>query len=253
MSRLLVRNFSISIDGYAAGPHQDLDHPLGIGGTQLHQWIFATRSGRQMIGEEGGSEGLDDDFFSRAGIWCGCHHHGSEHVWPDTWPRGARATGPAGGERNPPFITRCSCSPTNRVLLSKCRGEQLFISLTVGLKPLSEQPSRRPVTRMSLSEVAPPPSGSTSVLRSSMKCTSRLCPSCWVAANESSTISARAPVTTAVSNTFARRPLSTSASHRPVAVSTADYKAEEINAVSESAPMVHDSVLEVPHRPTVRR
>jgi dihydrofolate reductase len=64
MSRLLVRNFSISIDGYAAGPHQDLDHPLGIGGTQLHQWIFATRSGRQMIGEEGGSEGLDDDFFS---------------------------------------------------------------------------------------------------------------------------------------------------------------------------------------------
>ena len=42
MPRLLVRNFSISLDGYAAGPHQDLDHPLGIGGTQLHEWIFAT-------------------------------------------------------------------------------------------------------------------------------------------------------------------------------------------------------------------
>jgi len=64
MSRLLVRNFSISLDGYAAGPHQDLDHPLGVGGMQLHEWIFATRSGRQMIGEEGGTEGLDDDFFS---------------------------------------------------------------------------------------------------------------------------------------------------------------------------------------------
>ena len=64
MPRLLVRNFSISLDGYAAGPHQDLDNPLGIGGGQLHQWVFATRSGGQMIGREGGSEGLDDDFFS---------------------------------------------------------------------------------------------------------------------------------------------------------------------------------------------
>jgi dihydrofolate reductase len=64
MSRLLVRNFSISFDGYAAGPHQDLDHPLGIGGTQLHEWIFATRSGNQMIGREGGSEGLDNDLFA---------------------------------------------------------------------------------------------------------------------------------------------------------------------------------------------
>jgi len=64
MSRLLVRNFSMSLDGYAAGPHQDIDNPLGIGGFQLHEWLFATRSGNQMIGREGGSEGLDDDFFS---------------------------------------------------------------------------------------------------------------------------------------------------------------------------------------------
>jgi dihydrofolate reductase len=64
MSRLLVRNFSISLDGYAAGPHQDLDHPLGIGGTQLHEWLFATRSGAEMIGRNGGSQGLDDDYFS---------------------------------------------------------------------------------------------------------------------------------------------------------------------------------------------
>jgi dihydrofolate reductase len=64
MPRLLVRNYSISLDGYGAGPHQDLDNPLGIGGAQLHEWIFATRSGSQMIGREGGSEGLDDAFFS---------------------------------------------------------------------------------------------------------------------------------------------------------------------------------------------
>ena len=64
MSRLLVRNFSISLDGYAAGPDQDLDHPLGVGATRLHEWIFATRSGRQMIGDDGGNEGLDDEYFS---------------------------------------------------------------------------------------------------------------------------------------------------------------------------------------------
>lgn len=64
MSRLLVRNYSISLDGYGAGPHQDVDNPLGIGGMQHHEWIFATRSFSQMIGAEGGSEGLDDDFFS---------------------------------------------------------------------------------------------------------------------------------------------------------------------------------------------
>ena len=67
MSRLLVRNVSISLDGYAAGPDQDLEHPLGVGGAQLHEWIFATTSGNQMIGREGGSEGLDDDFFSKRG------------------------------------------------------------------------------------------------------------------------------------------------------------------------------------------
>lgn len=64
MARLLVRNYSLSLDGYSAGPNQDLDNPLGVGGAQLHEWLFATRSGRQMIGREGGSDGLDDDFFS---------------------------------------------------------------------------------------------------------------------------------------------------------------------------------------------
>ena len=88
MSRLLVRNFSISLDGYAAGPHQDLDHPLGVGGTQLHEWIFATRSGRQMIGEEGGSEGLDDDFFSERGSGVGATIMGRNMFGPTRGPWG---------------------------------------------------------------------------------------------------------------------------------------------------------------------
>ena len=114
MSRLLVRNFSISLDGYGAGPYQDLDHPLGIGGSQLHEWVFATRSGSQMIGREGGSEGLDDDFFSERGTGVGATIMGRNMFGPIV-ARGARASGPAGGERIPPFITRSSCSLTNRV------------------------------------------------------------------------------------------------------------------------------------------
>jgi len=49
-----------------AGPNQDRDNPLGIGGRQLHEWIFATKSGREMIGQSGGAEGVDDRYRRRA-------------------------------------------------------------------------------------------------------------------------------------------------------------------------------------------
>ena len=70
MGKLRVHNLSISIDGYGAGPNQSLENPLGVGGPGLHEWVFKTRTGRRMLGEEGGDEGLDDQFFERgdAGI-----------------------------------------------------------------------------------------------------------------------------------------------------------------------------------------
>ena len=61
MPKLRVHNFSISLDGYAAGPDQSLDKPFGvIRGPGLHEWMFATRTGRQMLGTNGGDEGIDD-------------------------------------------------------------------------------------------------------------------------------------------------------------------------------------------------
>ncbi len=63
MAKLRVHNLSISVDGYAAGPDQDLDHPLGVGGERLHDWMFTTRSGRKYIGQEGGETGVDEDLF----------------------------------------------------------------------------------------------------------------------------------------------------------------------------------------------
>ena len=102
MSRLLVRNFSISLDGYAAGPHQDLDNPLGVGGTQLHDWLFATRSGSQMIGREGGSEGLDDDFFSERESGVGATIMGRKMFGPIRGPWGESDWTGWWGE-DPPF------------------------------------------------------------------------------------------------------------------------------------------------------
>ena len=60
MSRLIVRSFGVSIDGYGAGPDQDLEHPLGVNGPDLMEWFFQSRAWRKMHGMEGGETGVDD-------------------------------------------------------------------------------------------------------------------------------------------------------------------------------------------------
>ena len=66
MSRVRVGGFSISIDGFGAGPEQSLEHPLGLGGMELHQWLFGTRFFRTMTGQDGGSEGVDQAYADRS-------------------------------------------------------------------------------------------------------------------------------------------------------------------------------------------
>jgi len=74
MTRVRVESFTISLDGYGAGPGQDIHNPLGIGGTELHPWLFSTRTiQRALFGKEGGATGVDDDFaargFRNVGAW----------------------------------------------------------------------------------------------------------------------------------------------------------------------------------------
>lgn len=74
MTRVRVACFTISLDGYGAGPDQDIDHPLGVGGQDLHQWLVPTRTfQRTLFGKEGGTTGVDDDFaargFQNVGAW----------------------------------------------------------------------------------------------------------------------------------------------------------------------------------------
>ena len=73
MPRLRVHCFAISLDGYGAGPGQDLDNPLGRGGMNLHQWFFPTRTFQRMFGKDVGTTGTDDQFAARGidnlGAW----------------------------------------------------------------------------------------------------------------------------------------------------------------------------------------
>ncbi len=92
MTKLRVHSIGISVDGFAAGPNQDLANPLGAGGATVHQWAFATRTFQQMIGGEGGATGVDDDFMARGfaniGAWIiGRNMFGPVRgPWPDdTW------------------------------------------------------------------------------------------------------------------------------------------------------------------------
>jgi len=66
MSRIRVAGFSLSVDGFGAGPDQSLENPLGRRGEELHHWVFPTKSFRSMFGEPGGSEGVDDDYARRS-------------------------------------------------------------------------------------------------------------------------------------------------------------------------------------------
>jgi dihydrofolate reductase len=70
---LRVSSFSVSLDGYGAGPNQSLEHPLGVGGLELHQWFFPTRTFQRMHNNGDGATGVDDEFaargFQNIGAW----------------------------------------------------------------------------------------------------------------------------------------------------------------------------------------
>jgi dihydrofolate reductase len=102
--KLRVHGFTISLDGYGAGPNQDLNNPLGIGGGALHQWLFPTRTFHRMFGQAGGATGTDDEFAAR----------GVENI--GAWILGRKMFGPIRGPwlddswkgwwgHNPPYHT----------------------------------------------------------------------------------------------------------------------------------------------------
>jgi len=72
-SKIKVMCFSISLDGYGAGPSQNLENPLGVRGTEVHTWMFSTKMFKKMIRKDGGTEGIDNGLieksFENVGAW----------------------------------------------------------------------------------------------------------------------------------------------------------------------------------------
>lgn len=89
MSRLRVNSFSISLDGYGAGPSQSLEEPLGRGGESLHDWMIGTKMFQELYGDGQGTTGIDNDFaargFENVGAWIlGRNMFGPVRgAWPD--------------------------------------------------------------------------------------------------------------------------------------------------------------------------
>ena len=101
MPKVRVASFSLSLDGYGAGPRQSEENPLGVGGPELHNWVYPTRTFQAMSGKQGAS-GIDDDYARR-----GMENNGA-------WILGRNMFGPVRGDwpderwkgwwgKNPPY------------------------------------------------------------------------------------------------------------------------------------------------------
>ncbi len=94
MSKVVVRGFSLSLDGFGAGPRQDLQNPLGVGGPEMFDWFMHTRTWQKMQGQDGGETNVDDEVAAQAmsglGAWIlGRNMFGPVRgPWPDESWRG---------------------------------------------------------------------------------------------------------------------------------------------------------------------
>jgi dihydrofolate reductase len=73
MSKIKVTAFSVSLDGFGAGPDQSKENALGIKGDELHNWMVTTKMFHQMTGKDGGIKGVDNDIVEQSmdnvGAW----------------------------------------------------------------------------------------------------------------------------------------------------------------------------------------
>jgi dihydrofolate reductase len=138
MSRVRVESFTISLDGYGAGPDQSIDNPLGVGGEDLHDWIVSTRSWRQMHAKEGGATGIDDDFAARG------------HKNVGAWIMGRNMFGPIRGPRpdmdwkgwwgkNPPFHSPVFVLTHHARPPLEMEGDTTFLFVTGGIHEALDQ------------------------------------------------------------------------------------------------------------------
>jgi dihydrofolate reductase len=138
MTKVRVGGFSISLDGFGAGPEQSLENPLGKRGLELHQWFFGTRFFRTMTGQGGGSDGVDEDFAHRSMDGFGAFILGRNMFgpirgsWPDESWKGWW------GE-NPPYHTPTFVLTHHSRDPIKMEGGTTFIFVTEGIEAALDQ------------------------------------------------------------------------------------------------------------------
>src|SRR3954469_5095840 len=131
MPRVRVHSFTISLDGYGAGPRQTRDEPLGVGGEALHDWLVKTRAFQRINGKSGGTTGVDDDMAARFGVGVGAWIMGRNMFGPIRGPWADDAWRGWWG-KNPPYhgpvfvLTHHAHTPKE-----KERGEGVFFFFSV--------------------------------------------------------------------------------------------------------------------------
>ena len=156
MSKLRVSSFAVSIDGYGAGPSQDLEHPLGVNGPDLMEWFFNTRTWLHMHGQQGGETGVDNRIAEQGlagiGAWIlGRNMFGPVRgPWPDDSWKGWWGDEPP--YHTPVFVLTHHARPP----LAMAGGTE-FRFVTDGIHSALKQARALPATAIFASEAARPP------------------------------------------------------------------------------------------------
>lgn len=137
-SRVIVHSFTISLDGYGAGPNQSLAAPLGVGGEALHEWLVGTQFFMRMTGRAGGSTGIDNAFAEQGMANIGAFILGRNMFgpvrgpWPDDSWRGWWGTNPP--YHAPTFVLTHHPRPALEM-----DGGTVFHFVTDGIRPALER------------------------------------------------------------------------------------------------------------------
>ncbi len=108
MSQVRVHNFSVSLDGFGTGEGMTFEDPFGHAKQRLHEWFFPTRCFRSMIGQPGGTVGIDNAFAERNFVGVGAEIMGRGKFGPQSGPwtdLGADDEWQGWWGPNPPFHT----------------------------------------------------------------------------------------------------------------------------------------------------
>lgn len=105
MAKLVVRCFTLSLDGFSAARDQSLENPFGTDGIQIMEWAFATKTFRTMFGQEGGSTGIDDSFAASADVGIGANIIGRNMFGPRRGPWRENDDWKGWWGPNPPYHT----------------------------------------------------------------------------------------------------------------------------------------------------